>query len=368
MDLPAELAELIIDQCHHIPTVASCSLVCKAWHTRARFRLFSAPVTVVGVRDLEAFMATLQHPLCTIHAYIRLLAIRQSSAEPSSLNHVIPVLVRLSNLTHFELVAENVLLTAECRALFRSNFMSLRHLLLRMTFPTCADAVDLVCSFPLLESLHLQARWIGSSPPPALSLPVHLHSLDLDGFMDECIRWLLLCPPKGTISSLRLREVVEKELGVVFEYIRFVAATLEDLKLSMDARAESEPSTVPWNNFQLLLIAGFFLQHVNFDPIHFPELKTLEITGRNSNDVAMIAHFLSRIQASQIEQISFTSLVSVNPARLAWVHLSQLLSSHPYPRLRRITITTLPHLQPAIVHQLRRLPYVLDFVFPEGIR
>jgi hypothetical protein len=245
MDIPAEVAELIIDRCQHFPTLANCSLVCKAWHTRARFRLFSGPLTVVGVPDVQAFVATLQHPLCTLHTYIHSLSIRQSSSKPHLLNHVIPVLVGLSNLTYFEVVAENALLSDESRALFRSDFKSIRHLLLRMTFATCADAVDLVCSFPLLESLRLHARWIASSPLPVSSLPVGLHTLDLDGFLEDALGWLLSCSTKPAIASVQIREVGEGELGIVVEYLRSISNTLAHFKLSfLNVRTESEPVAV----------------------------------------------------------------------------------------------------------------------------
>ncbi|KAJ6587086.1 hypothetical protein DFH09DRAFT_245464 [Mycena vulgaris] len=352
MDIPAEVAELIIDRCQHYPTLSSCSLVCKSWLSRSRFRLFSAPVKVVGVPDVEAFVATLQHPMCTVHPYIHSLSIHQSSSNPSLLNHVIPVLTGLSNLTYFEVVAENALLSDETQALFRSSFKSVRHLLLRMTFATCADAVDLVCSFPLLESLRLHARWIGSSPPPVSTLPVGLHTLDLDGFLDDALGWLLSCPTNPAISSVQLREVAERELGIVFGYVRSIAATLKNFKLSfLDVRTERT-------------FLGF-----EFDHIDIYELRTLEITGRNSNDVAMVVHVLSHIHAPLLEEISFTSLVSVNPGRLAWAELAERLSWHTYTNLRKVTVTTLPHLQPAIQSKLQRLHelHILDFVFPDGI-
>ncbi|KAJ7091219.1 hypothetical protein C8R44DRAFT_415568 [Mycena epipterygia] len=351
MNVPPEVAELIIDRCH-TTTLHSCSLVCKAWHTRAKFRLFSAPIKVVGVPDVEAFVATLKHPLCTLHTYIHSLSIHQSSSNPSLLNHVIPVLAQLSNLTYLEIVAENALLSDKSQALFRLNFMSIQHLLLRMTFATCADAVDLVCSFPLLESLRLHARWIGSSPPPGSSLPTSLHTLDLDGFLDDALGWLLSCPTNPAISSLQLREVADRELGIVFKYVRFVAATLKTLRLSfLDISAERN-----------------FLEF-DFDPIHTPELRALETTGRRSNDVAMIVHMLSRIHASNLEEISFTSLVSVNPSRVAWAQLEDRLSWHAYAQLRRVTVTTLPHLQSAIQSKLQRLHerHILRFIFPEGL-
>ncbi|KAJ7859739.1 hypothetical protein B0H13DRAFT_1127070 [Mycena leptocephala] len=253
MTLPAEVAELIIDRCQHIPTLSSCSLVCKAWHTRARFRLFSKPVSVVdvpGVPRLKPFVATLQHPLCTLHPYIHALSIRQSSSNAALLNPVIPVLAGLSNLTYLEIVAENALPSDDCQALFRSNFRSIRHLLLRMTFATCGDAVRLVCSFPLLESLRLHARWIGSSPPPASSLPPNLHTLDLDGFLEDVLAWLLSCPPSPAVSSVQLRDVAEGELRIVLEYVKFVAPTLKDLKLSfLNNRSE-----VFWNSTLTLLM------------------------------------------------------------------------------------------------------------------
>lgn len=243
MALPAEVAELIIDRCQHRPTLSSCSLVCKAWHTRARFRLFSAaPVNVVdvpGVPRVKEFVATLRHPLCTLHPYIHSLSIRQSSLSASFLNPVIPVLVGLPNLTSLQIVAEHALLSDECLDLFRTQFRSIRHLLLRMTFATCADAVGLVCSFPLLENLRLYARWIGSTPPPPASLPPNLHTLDLGGFLDDVLAWLLSCPPSPALSSVQVRDIAEHEFGIVFEYVKFLAATLKRFQLSF-ADKESE--------------------------------------------------------------------------------------------------------------------------------
>ncbi|KAJ7446233.1 hypothetical protein B0H11DRAFT_884665 [Mycena galericulata] len=348
MYLPAEIAELIIDQCQHVPTLSSCSLVCKAWHTRAKFRLFSAPIKVVGVPDIEAFAATLRHPLCTLHPYIHSLSIRQTSSNPSLLNHVIPILTRLLNLASLEIIAENALLSDESRALFRSGFQSVRHLLLRMTFATCADAVDLVCSFPLLESLRLYARWIGSSPPPASSLPIGLHTLDIDGFLSDALGWLLSCPPSPTISSVQLREIAARELGMVFEYAKYVALSLRSFKLSfLDVRAERD-----------------FLA-LNLDVIHTPALRILEITGHDCNDAALVVHLLSSIRTYHLEEISFTNLISVNAPQIAWAQLEDLLSQPAYAHLRKVTITTLPHLKRGIQSKMQRLHDrdILDFVF-----
>ncbi|KAJ6500144.1 hypothetical protein C8R47DRAFT_283913 [Mycena vitilis] len=356
MALPDELAELIIDRCEDRPTLSSCSLVCKAWHTRARFRLFSAPIEVVdlpGVARVKAFIATLQHPLCTLHPYIRSLSIRQSSSNAAILNPLIPVLVGLSNLTYLEIVAANALPSDDAQALFRSSFRSLQHLRLRMTFATCTDAVALICSFPLLETLRLHARWIGSSLPPSATLPTNLHTLDLDGLLDDMLAWLLSCPPSPTVSSVQLRDVAAGELGIVLKYVRFVAPTLATFKLSfIDIRSELN-----------------FLE-TNFDTIQGAHgLKVLEIEGRQSNDVSLVVHLLSRLEASNLEEVSFTSLVSVNPRRLAWRELDHRLSSPAYALLRKVTVTTLPHLRPAVELQLPRLNerHILDFVFPEGL-
>jgi hypothetical protein len=314
-------------------------------------------------------VATLQHPLCTLHPYIHALSIRQSSSNAALLNPVIPVLAGLSNLTYLEIVAENALLSDDCQALFRSNFRSIRHLLLRMTFATCGDAVRLVCSFPLLESLRLHARWIGSLPPPASSLPPNLHTLDLDGYLEDVLAWLLSCPPSPAVSSVQLRDVAEGELRIVFEYVKFVAPTLKDLKLSfLNNRSEglSNPAIPPTLSHHL--ITESFLEF-NFDTIDAPELRTLEIEGRLSNDVTLIVQFLPHLRAPQLAEISFTSLVSVNPRRTAWAQLDALLSRPAYFLLRKVIITTLPHLKPALQAQLPRLNErnILDFIFPEGL-
>ncbi|KAJ7178364.1 hypothetical protein C8R43DRAFT_455550 [Mycena crocata] len=349
MEFPAEVVEHIIDRCQHLPTLSSCSLVCKAWHKRARFCMFSGPVTVVGVPDIEAFVSTLQHPLCSLHPYIHSLSIRHSSLNPSLLNPVIPALVPLSNLTHLELAAHNALFSDESRALFHSNFKSIRHLLLHITFATCADAVDLVCSFPVLETLGLYARWIGSTVPPSLSLPTSLHTLDLDGFLDDTLGWLLSCPTTPAITSIQLREVARREFNFVFQYVERVAGTLQTFKLSfIDTNAELE-----------------FLAF-NFGPIQVPELRFLEITSCDGGqDAAMVVHLLWQIQSPRLEEICFTNLVSVNRFGLAWAQLEDRLS-RAYVNLRKVKVTTYPHLLPAIQSNLQLLHDrdILDFVFP----
>lgn len=355
MALPAEVAELIIDRCQHRPTLSSCSLVCKAWHTRARFRLFSTPVTVVdvpGVPRVKEFMATLRHPLCTLHPYIYSLSIRQSSLSASFLNPVIPVLVGLPNLTSLQIVAEHALLSDESYALFRTHFRSMRHLLLRMTFATCADAVGLAFSFPLLESLCLHSQWIGSSPPPPSSVPPNLHTLDLGGFLADVLAWLLSCPPSPAVSTVQLRDVAANEFGIVFEYLKFVAATLKTFQLGF-ADQESEKH---------------FLNS-NFDVIQTPELRAIGVEGHRSDDVTLLVQLLSHLRASHPEEVSFTCLIAVNSRRPAWAQLDTQLTSPPNPWLRKVIVTTLPHLQRGIQAALPRLNerHLLDFIFPEGL-
>ncbi|KAJ7268759.1 hypothetical protein B0H12DRAFT_1320575 [Mycena haematopus] len=355
MTFPAEVAELIIDRCQHRPTLASCSLVCKAWHPHARFCLFSAPVTVFdvpGVPRVKDFVATLQHPLCTLHPYIHSLSIRQSGSSASWLNPVIPALLRLSNLTSLEIVAENSLISNESYALFQTHFRSMRHLSLCMTFATCTDAVGLICSFPLLESLRLHARWIGSSPPPPMSLPANLHTLDLGGFLEDVLVWLLSCPPSPAMPSLQLRDVAYHEFGIVFKYLKFVATTLETLHLSfLDTRSEKH-----------------FLAF-NVGIVHAPGLRVLGVEGRLSDDITLMAHLLSHFDASQLEEVSFSYPISVNHRRPAWRQVDAQLSLAANVCLRKVVVVTLPHLQPAIQAALPHLNErrILDFVFPEGL-
>ncbi|KAJ6499068.1 hypothetical protein C8R45DRAFT_1093330 [Mycena sanguinolenta] len=355
MALPPEVAELILDRCQDRPTLASCSLVCKAWHTRARFRLFTAaPVIasdVPGVPRVRELLATLQHPLCTLHPYIQSLSIRQSSLSASWLNPVIPALIELSNLTSLEIIAEHSLLSANSQALFQTHLRSLRHLSLRLTFTTFLDAITLVCSFPLLESLRLHAQWIGASPAPPSSLPPNLHTLDLGGFLEDVLAWLLSCPPSPAVSSVQLRDVAHGEFGIVFRYLRFVEATLRTFHLSfLDKRSEKT-----------------FLDS-NFDVIHAPGLRTLGVEGRLSDDVTLMVHLLACFDASKLEEISFTCLIAVNHRRPAWTQLDAQLSSPANICLRKVAITTLAHLRSGIKAALPRLDerHILDLVFPKG--
>ncbi|KAF8210535.1 hypothetical protein K438DRAFT_2011897 [Mycena galopus ATCC 62051] len=355
--LPAEVAELIIDRCEHRPTLASCSLVCKAWHTRSRFRLFATPVTVSdipAVPRVKEFVATLQHPLCTLHPYIHSLSIRgrKSSSNDSVIAALVAALVGLPNLTSLEIVAEHSLLSEQSYALFRTHFRSLRHLFLCVIFTTCTDAMGLVTSFPLLESLRLHARWIGSLPMPPSILPPNLHTLDLGGFSEDVLVWLLSCPPSPTMSSVQLRDVAHNEFGVVFRYLSSVAGTVKSFQLGfLDKRSEKT-----------------FLES-NFDTIETPELRALGVEGRLSDDVTLITHLLSHLRAPQLEEVSFSCLIAVNHRRPAWSQLDTRLSSSVYACIRKVTIITLPHAQRAIQAALPLLyeRHILDLVFPKGL-
>ncbi|KAJ7072160.1 hypothetical protein C8F01DRAFT_232321 [Mycena amicta] len=347
MVFPTEVAELVIDACPDRTSLASCSLVSRAWHNRAAFRLFARPIKVVGVPDLDAFMATIRHPLCTIRFLICTLSIKQAASNPSLFNHIIPDLVQLSNITSLELIG-NALLSDQALALFRSGFRSLRHLSLRIAFPTSVDALTLVCSFPLLESLHLQARWVGSLSPPRSTLPPTLHTLALDGFLDDALAWLLSCPPPPTLSSLQFHDVANRESGPVIDYFRHVAATVTVFKLSfIDSRAETR------------------FTELNFGPIiHVPCLHTLEIRGHYSNGPHMMTYMLARIVAPNLELVSLNSLLTDHTAPFAWLQLGQQLLQ--YAHLRKLTVETPKHHQKSIEMVLRDLEErkMLEFSLP----
>ncbi|KAJ7902072.1 hypothetical protein B0H14DRAFT_1268911 [Mycena olivaceomarginata] len=303
----------------------------------------------------KEFMATLRHPLCTLHAYISSLSLRQSGLSASWLNPIIPVLVGLPNLTSLEIVAEHSLISDDSYVLFRTHFRSIRHLFLCITFATCADAVALICSFPLLKTLRLQGRWIGSSPPPPSNLPATLHTLALGGFLEDVLAWLLSCPPSPAIASVQLRDVAHHEFGIVFKYLKFVASTLMTFQLSfLDNRSE---------------ITEEFLGST-FDTVDTPELRALGVEGRLSDDVTLIVHLLSHLRTSHLEEISFTCPISVNHRRPAWAQLDTQLSLPAHACLRKVTVTTFPHLQRAIAAALPRLSerHLLDFVFPHEFK
>ncbi|KAK7005747.1 ATP-dependent DNA helicase [Favolaschia claudopus] len=346
----AEVAELVIDACEHRPTLSNCSLVCKAWHTRARFRLFSTSTTttavdVPGVPRVQEFVNTLRHPLCSLHPYIHTLSLSQYSRDASWLAHVLPDLARLPNLTSLELVATSDSLLSEASlALFRTEFLGLRHLSLHATFSTCSDATSLICSFPLLESLCFYPQWIGSSRAPAAILPPRLHSLDVGGFVEDLLAWLVVCPPSATLSSVRIRDLARHELWIMFRYLSHAAESLEMFKLGfMDMASERR-----------------FLDS-NYDAVDTPRLSSLGVDG----DVRLLIHLLHHLRAPRLEEIFFTCNYTVDLSQPSWQQLELLFSLPGHARLRKVAVTTLPHLQSAIqialprFHELR----LLEFVF-----
>ncbi|KAJ7287823.1 hypothetical protein C8J57DRAFT_596831 [Mycena rebaudengoi] len=348
--LPTEIAELIIDHCdsQDTRTLLSCSLICKALHSHARFLLFqSRPVKLVDIPDIEAFVATIQHPLCTLHPHIHALSIHQCGSNLSILNHVVPALRSLSHLTDLEIVAKNALLSDQYQAILHA---SVHTLTLRMTFVTFADVVALVCSFPSLEILRLHGRWNNSpAVSPVLRLPRTLHTLELDGFLDTALSWLLSYPANHTLRSLQLRDVAAREIGVVFQYLKLIGTTLRHLQLSfLDNLAEHT-----------------FLTS-SLDSIHTPSLHTLKIQGRNTSDISMVLHFLSCIRTSSLEEISFSSLVHHDAGAQPWAQLDVSLARPTYAALRQVSIFTHPSFQAGIISKLHRLHerQILCFVVP----
>lgn len=231
MRLSIELVECIIDvSCHHPPTLAACSLVCKQWLPRSRYHLFSS-------LDLSAdwnpepnavteFIKIIDAPIAnsTLIPYVTGVVLSKRSWGMTPVQRILTTLAGSGIRPTF--------LHINCPTYEPMHFpvfsSSLAHFVLYLhTDMPMSTLIDHVCAFPVLESLYIggSARYTVTEKPRSTEPPPRLTKLIISNpvFAD----WLLsLDPVPMHISTVVLRDIrLPHQWSVIDRYLGSVAAT-----------------------------------------------------------------------------------------------------------------------------------------------
>ena len=200
--LPIELIEAIIDHQTDKKSLKACSLVCKAWTSRARFHLFA--FLNLRRRDVETFINS--RPPINIAPFVRSLRLTTSYwyTDSGPWDEIIPRLVDFHHVRHLGLVGVELKGPTSdiCLALGQfAHIVDLR--LTEITWPSFASFADVLCAFPSLEKLCLiSVRWSNSNlPAPSHSPLRNLHALQVCGCHDVH-KWLLSLHAIPALRSL----------------------------------------------------------------------------------------------------------------------------------------------------------------------
>ena len=211
LEFPQELCDHVFDTLRNDTlSLRHCSLVCKAWLHATRTHLFRR--VILTPKNIDPFTYLIIDSRSTVHPHVRNLELRRINC----LNRWI-----ISNFTP-----------------------TLTHLHMHdMTFNALADILDIVCSFPYLQSIALDESTIESNSGEKSAriqnkvLPSSVNSLRCRGGR-RCLRaflsWLLHHNNVPKLSRLDIGPIEEENTFEVGKYLASLGSAINHLSLSFD--------------------------------------------------------------------------------------------------------------------------------------
>lgn len=231
--MPLELVDLILDYAHSNPsTLAACSLVCKSWFPSARFHIFSS--VNLNADSACAFSSILNSTSSTIAHFINRVDVKDTCESARWLPAVFPSLDRLPSLTAISITSSFDTPFSHAVLYTLSSFTNLVELkLVDCSFDDFSDVQELLCAFPALESLHIEADWPepSSIEPTADSPSLRLKELFLRCEAAHVLEWFLIQPDVAPVSKLTLHGIDAFELPVVTNYLQALGPALTHLTI-----------------------------------------------------------------------------------------------------------------------------------------
>ena len=211
LEFPQELCDHIFDSLQNDSlSLKRCSLVCKAWLHATRTHLFRR--VILTPKNIDPFTILIIDSRSTVHPHVRNLELR-----------------RINYLNRWII----------------SNFApTLTHLHMRdMTFNAFADVLDIICSFPYLQSVALDESTVESSSVEISAriqnkvLPSYVNSVRCRGGQ-RCLRaflwWLLHHRNVPKLSSLDVGPIEEESTFEIGKYLAFLGPDINHLSISFD--------------------------------------------------------------------------------------------------------------------------------------
>ena len=277
-EFPQELSDHIFESLQHdSSSLKNCSLVCRAWLYATRTYLFRH--VILTPKNIVPFKFLITDSPSTIHAHIRKLELRR---------------IDFSN-----------------RRVISYFSSTLTHLHLRdMTFNTFIDILDIICSFPRLQSVALDGITVETSSVGRSTciknkvLPSFVNSVRYRG---GCLRtflsWLLHHTNVPKIPHLYIGPIDQGNIFEVGKYVSFVGPALRHLSFSFDighsthhSCAFQDPLTTEPEDMKVSSIARRYRKIYGFNVC--PNIGTL--TGLRSLHFDNFIHFEDHAQNSAL--------------------------------------------------------------------
>jgi hypothetical protein len=244
--LAVELWEMIIDYLHSDQaSLRACCLTCKSWFPASRYHLFR--MLLLNAYNFHKFISVLSPSShITIGPYVRTLILiegkQRSRSEPKWVAMTLPALA-----AHLPQVESLQILwlhwsdddSLACSALLDS-FSSLKALhLCSLTFDNPTHLLEVIASFPRLESLHIP-KVIFLRPHDSKVVPSHVRPPNSliriefgSSFMAFALDWLAMQPALVSLRTICLNSLSVSETASAARLLRVLGPQLEHLSFSV---------------------------------------------------------------------------------------------------------------------------------------
>ncbi|KAJ7841059.1 hypothetical protein B0H14DRAFT_2783603 [Mycena olivaceomarginata] len=341
--IPQELVDEIIDYLgeDHDALIA-CSVVCRAWVSRCRRRLFKTcallPHNVLGFCDL------LRSPECTLLQHVHKIDASRQYWSTDDLHlrskGIAADLGRLTHLCTLEMafyirpnidahrIGTHILFSPGCLAvlpLVTLLILDARDSPTQLQSPVGAGGfpvplIDIISLCSALQELRIVSAHAVAHPPASAMPPPGLHSLTLRSSASSILGWLDGAGHLPNVDSITLSFILRSEVPIIYAALQKVGGALRSLEITVSDRDA-------WNAYDLSF---------------HPNLRTLVIDCFSHVSAEFnyrLIGLLKRLTAPALESLSIyfvrddTAVRTVN-----WGALDAFLSPVRFPWLRKVLI------------------------------
>jgi hypothetical protein len=229
LSLPPEILDLIVDHLHDEPTaLKTCCVVSKSWIQRTRTHLFASVEFSPPTFHIELWKKTFPDPSNSPAHHTRSLTIRGIPVVTAADTDEGGWICTFHNLVHLYLESHNRGKGGSLTP-FHGISPALRSLHLICTSP---DALDLICSFPLLEDLamfnFIQGGDVWNTPPTSPKLTGSL-GLSKFGRIQPVARRLLSLP--NGLHFTKITVALDQGIQSVVDLVSRCSYTLESINI-----------------------------------------------------------------------------------------------------------------------------------------
>ena len=209
LEFPQELSDYIFETFRNDSlSLKHCSLVCRAWLHATRPHLFRQ--VILTPKNIDPFILLIFDSRSTIHPHVRKLELRNTGCS---------------------------------NRLFANFTPTLTHLHLRnITFNFFIDILDIICSFPYLQSVALDDLTVKNGSVERLAhlqkkiLPSSVNSIRCrGGYLRTLLLWLLHHNNVPKLSNLDIGPIEEESILEMGKYVALVGPVMRDLSFSFNS-------------------------------------------------------------------------------------------------------------------------------------